>query len=109
MVLNWLPSQNNSKTLYIFRFNTGKSKVSDSWVAQGHTPDSLTVNLLLGEGQGALQLPGLKAVGVILHIMHDKWHNNHDTTFQQKKTKKPYFTPFDYHTKICTFSILKQY
>lgn len=83
--------------------------MSDSWVAQGHTPDSLTVNLLLGEGQGALQLPGLKAVGVILHIMHDKWHNNHDTTFQQKKTKKPYFTPFDYHTKICTFSILKQY
>lgn len=56
-----------------------------------------------------MQWPGLKAVGVVLHIMRDKRHNNHDTTVQQKENEKPYFTPFDYHTKICTFSILKQY
>lgn len=35
LVLNWLLSH-NSKTLYIFRFNTGKSKLCDIQVAQGH-------------------------------------------------------------------------
>lgn len=84
LVLNWLLSH-NSKTLYIFRFNTGKSKLCDIQVAQGHGLDSVTVSPCCWQRFRALPWPGLKAVGIIFHIMHDKlWNNNHDTTVQQK-------------------------
>lgn len=49
--------------------------------------------------------PVLRLLIVVFHIMHNElWHNNHDNNNYSVKIKQtPYFTTFDYHTKICIF------